>query len=783
MDWNILCASASGLVSKESTSFHTPVVNLFKLSKELSISSDNTFNGDDTSFEDESKKQLSEPAELEDEISNWYNKDLQLWERDKTVIIESLLQRLKEPITESKPQDRHVEGERAVERDLPQDAYGPTSSTTPQVAMTTEFEMLISWLDKFSSGASMQIDSAQRVFLDNILSLTNDCGVNILHFAQFLLDVSFLKQTKNHDFFKRYLHVSLVHLERQAWSSLRVTILNNKGVFLDDIISIETTKNPLEELHRAIACADIFFPDPSANLGINNTRDPEYFFFIAYLLFRCGSSEGLNIIIGKSSFEESQFSSLEYPPLFEELCELLKDVLLEKTNDNKYLLLGRFTGEYFPTRCNNPSGILGDGSNFYALLLLSIIYADSYAPCAPELFTTREDYIWYKIRIMLSGSTTNISVAAADICLSLSKEMRGITLKDNNANERIVGFAYSIALVGGIKESLRLLMSAVRDTQIQSFALVIFVLLENSHVSDLSDMNYISSYLWNLEDSGYASEKELPYLAQLAFSRRRNVSPEPKIILATLLPPQKANLVMKYVISENFSAAVSTWFLGSAATRNGMLAIGPLLQKLIKLSIKRNAARYAISLLAQYSAHLGLWCSAFKCFYCVQDAENCASVLEACCCFLYEPGSKAQVAREDLLVYYTLVNKMAPTNPKVQSLRRIFDCIKLSVLSAKGDHVGVVSHCKSSKVFENATHVLRNESHQIYFLALIDYVRSLKNLVNDGEKPSKLLTAVEAHTLVDLLESAYQNQNADKANTLEAIHMLMTFITIVPPKV
>ncbi|CDR97011.1 hypothetical protein, conserved [Babesia bigemina] len=791
MDWHMLTASASALAPLDAGIQHTSVVNIFKLSKEWANAA-----GADEAFAPESagqpsgrhdKEKTGYVVDLDDGIvdeegTQWCDKDLQLWERDKAAVVESLMNRLRSSGSSARIRDKHDRN-----GETPAQSKAEPAREAPDIVMSHELEMLLSWLDRHAHNTASISEEARRIFVDNMIPLLRKCDANAHNFISFMLDIARLGDGKKPDFMKSYLRVALKHLQKHAWGSLHLAILNTKGIFMDALIAAPHQK-PQEILKMCVECAQLIFPSQTAHISSGaKPQNSEYYFFIAYLLFRAGSEEGLRILIGKNGRYELPpgMESERYPPMYTDICQLLIGVMQDKEPDaNKQVLLGKFTAEYFPTKQANSITLLGKGSNFYALLLLSIIYPDYYLPCDADSLHTKEDYLWYQIHIILAGSSTSLSMSAATLCHNLTQEVNTIKATDANVVERVFTYAYSLALVGGVMEALRLLMSAVHDPNVQAVALVFLVYFENTGLLGADDLRYIASALWNMEE-GTGKLEEVPYLTQLAFSRKRNVSPELKILIATILPQQKATACMKYVVSENFNDAVNTCFIGTATTRNGMLVIGPLLQKLIKLATRRSAAKLAIQLMAQYSAHVGLWAAAFKCFYCTQDVENCVSVLEACCCYLYdnaEQSGATAVTGDDLCVYFSLVKSLAPGNKRLAELSSLFDCINVSVLVKKGDYAGAVMDARRNHIFDSVAHVLRNESHQIYFNALVDYIRALKHMVENGHQPGTLLTQPEAHNLVDLLESAYQNCNADKNRTVDAIHMLMTFITIVPPK-
>ncbi|GIX60774.1 c-type cytochrome biogenesis protein CcsB [Babesia caballi] len=791
MDWQLLTASASALAPLEPSVQQSSVVNLFKLSKDWANAAEAVAEAAPESKNDSSGVSGSNVSQLDagmddfaaDEDSTaWCDKDLQLWERDKAAVVESLMNRLR-----SSGESARTREKRIGTKETPSQSKSEAPRDTPDVVMSHELEMLLSWLDRHAHEAAMVSDEARRIFVDNMMPLLSKCDANAHNFVAFMLDLTRLGDPRKPGLLKNYLRVSLTHLQKHAWGSLHLAFLNTKGVFLDSLIAA-FNNNPHDVLKTCVECAELVFPSQAASLSADaKPRNSEFYFFIAYLLFRAGSEGGLRLLLGQSEHYDlpAGIDVSHYPALFLELCALLLDVLRDSEHyGNKQALLGKFVAEYFPTKQNNSLTLLGKGSNFYILLLLSVLYPDYYAPCDADALPTKEDYLWYQIHIVLAGSTTSLSMAAAGLCHTLTQEVSTVKAGEPNVLERVFDYAYSIALVGGVMESLRLLMSAIQATRVQAVALVFFVYFENCGLLDADDVKYIARSLWNIDESGY-HPSEAPYLTQLAFSRKRNVSPELKILLATILPPQKSVDCMKYVVSESFNEAINICFIGTAATRNGMLVVGPLLQKLIKLATRRSSAKLAILLMAQYSAHVGLWAAAFKCFYCIQDVENCVSVLEACCCYLYDHADQAAasaVTGDDLCVYFSLVKSLSPNNKRLLELAKLFDCIKVSVLEKSGDHAGAVTHAKRHRIFDNVVHVLRNEAHQIYFNALVDFIKALKHMVATGRQPTSMITEPEAHNLVDLLESAYQNPNADKNRTVEAIHMLMTFITIVPPK-
>ncbi|ORM42174.1 uncharacterized protein BXIN_1519 [Babesia sp. Xinjiang] len=787
MDWQIITASASALAPLDPGVQQSSVVNLFKLSKDRANVTDTEIKGTTEHVGAPTKGLDNFYGDLDDVALDggdtpWCDKDLQLWERDKAVVVESLMNRLR-----STGESARIRGKTERVTETPTQSKVEPIRDIPDIVMSHEIEMLLSWLDRHAHYTAGVTDEAKRIFVDNMLPLLSACNANSHNLVALMLDLALLGDGKQPAIMQKYLRVSLKHLQKQAWGCLHLALLNTKGVFLDTLIA-PSNNTPDKVLAKCVQCAELIFPGQSANISPQaKPRNSEYYFFIAYLLFRAGAHEELRILIGNNTrYELPQgINDTEYPPMFNELCQLLIDVLLGKEqNGNKQVLLGKFLAEYFPTKQTKSLTLLGKGSNFYVLLLLSVVYPDYYAPCDADALYTKEDYIWYQIHIMLAGSTTSLTMAAAGLCHTLTQEVETIKAGDANVVERVLAYAYFVALAGGIMESLRLLMSAIQASRVQAVALIFLVYFENTGMLDGEDLVYIANSLWKLDDATNKTN-DIPYLTQLAFSRKRNVSPELKILLATILPQKKANSCMKYVVAESFNDAVNTCFIGTATTRNGMLVIGPLLQKLIKLATRRPAAKLAILLMAQYSGHVGLWAAAFKCFYCIQDIDNCISVLEACCCYLYdnaEQNSTGAITGEDLCVYFSLVKSLAPSNKRLIELTGLFHCIKTSVLVKNGDYVEAVAHTKRNRIFEGVTHVLRNEAHQIYFNALVDFIKALKHMVTNGHQPASLLTQPEAHNLVDLLEAAYQNCNSDKNKTVEAIHMLMTFITIVPPK-
>ncbi|EDO08100.1 hypothetical protein BBOV_III005370 [Babesia bovis T2Bo] len=788
MDWNVITTSASALAPLDSKIQQSSVVNLFKLSKDCNNQADQNVEKsvDETATTnaryDDIYNGLSHDS-LDESDTPWCDKDLQLWERDKAVVVESLMNRLR-----SCDDSARVRGKPDNNQERPTQSKVEPVRCTPDIVMSHELEMLVSWLDRHAHYPLGVTDDAKRIFVDNMLPLLSPCDANAHNFISFMLELPPLGDGTQNGFMKKYLRVSLQHLQKQAWGSLHLALLNTKGIFVDSLIAAPQA-NTAKLLSICVECANHVFPGHVQISPEAKPRNSEYYFFIAYLLFRAGAVYALRILIDKNTNGKvaipQGIDESEYPPMFVELCQLLVSILSEKEcSAEKQVLLGKFSSEYFPTKQTKSITLLGKGSNFYVLLLLSVIYPDYYAACDADSLYTKEDYIWYQIHIILSGSKTSLTMATTRLCHTLTQEAEAIKPDDPNVVERVLTYAYYIALAGGVMETMRLLMSAVQTSRVQAVALIFLVYFENSGILDGDDLTYIANSLWKLE-SNATQMKETHYLTQLAFNRKRNVSPELKIVLATILPQEKAASCMKYVISESFNDAVNTCFIGSSTTRNGMLMIGPLLQKLIKLATRRSAAKLAILLMAQYSAHVGLWSPAFKCFYCIQDVDNCVSVLEACCCYLYdnvEQNNGNTVTAEDLCVYFMLAKSLAPNNKRLLDLTGLFECIKTSVLVKKGQYVEAVAHAKGNRIFEGVTQVLRNESHQIYFNALVDFIRALKHLVANGQQPSTLLTQAEAHNLVDLLESAYQNCNVDKNRTVEAIHMVMTFVTIVPPK-
>lgn len=776
----MLTASASALAPLDSSVQQASVVNLFKISKEWENSKESEAEVDLLLSKD-NLDVTAATTEFVEAPSSWCDKDLQLWDRDKAAVVESLMSRLRSTV-----EVRHRKSKEKDKVDTSPNHATDSTRDVPDVVMSHELEVLLSWIDRHSTGLTHKPEEAMRIFADNIRPLLSSCEANAHNFIDFLLDLFHLGDSKKSWFLRHYLHISLKHLQSHAWGSLHLTFLNTKGIFLDSLMAVGN-KTPIEILNLCVECANLAFPGQSTGINAESKhRHSEYYFFIAYLLFRAGCVEGIRILIRKGEVHQlpSALEEEHYPPLYNELCMILLNILLmEKEDVNREVLLGRFTSEYFPTKQTSIT-FLGKGSNFYVLLLLSIVYPDYYAPCDSEALPTKEDYLWYQISLLLAGPSNSLSMAAANLCHTLTQEIKTIKANDGKVVERVFSYAYSIALAGGVMESLRLLMSAIQKSCVQAFALVFLVTLGNFGLFESDDIKYIASTLWNLEQNAFKKD-EVAYLMDLAFSRKRNVSPELKILLATLLPQKKAGSIMKYVIAENFNEAVNICFIGTAATRNGMLVIGPLLQKLIKLATRRGAAKLAILRMAQYSANVGLWSAAFKCFYCIQDVDNCVSVLEACCCYLYdstENSSNSSLNSTDLCVYFSLLKSLAPNHKRLSDLTHIFDCIKISVLVDNNEHKEAVLHAKRNRVFDGVAHILRNESHMIYFHALVDFIKALKHMVSSGQQPHSLLTEMEAHNLVDLLESAYQNPNSDKNRAVEAIHMLMGFITIVPPK-
>ncbi|AFZ79306.1 hypothetical protein BEWA_021540 [Theileria equi strain WA] len=767
MDWDTFSASALGPL--ESTTNSSFVVNLFELSKDLVTPTDKS-SGKGTNLDSKNIDNNINIGNYE-ESSLDYHKDLRLWDQDKRIIIDIVTNRLK------KIEDASLPSCHKSHKDL-------NHSDVPEAVLSSECEVLISWMDRHFSTNSKITPESHRIFVESITKLFESLSIVPTDFVDFLLDIGKLGNTKSPTFLSRYLKLSLKNLQKNAWKSLQISILNTKGIFLDSLLSVDS-KNPVETLKKIIECANIIFPGQASISNSNSKiKDSEYYFFIAFLSFRCGFTEGFDILSNKEVCDTiPQLENNHFPPLFVELCGFLKEILLDRQNkDDKQLLLSRFAGEYSPTKHDNQNSFLSRGCNFYALLLLSILYPDYYSPCDSSMLLTKDDYLWYQLNLILVGAQSSMISSVSKLCHALTKEINTINIANSDVVEKIFFYAYSIALAGGVLEALRLLMSAVKTSYIQTFAVIFVVYFENTNLFDSEDLTYIAYSLWNLEEKSHANSPELPYLIQLAFNRKRNLSPEIKILLSTLLPHPKSLLITKYAVAENFHEAIDTRYLGSYITRNGMLAIGPLLQKLVKLSTRRASAKYAISLLAQYSAHVGLWVSAFKCFYCIRDIDNCASVLEACCCYIFDGNEAKTFTIDDLCVYYSLIKSIAPNNKQVLELKNIFDCISLCVLARNGEHHEAVIHCKKNKIFENSAHILRNESHQIYFNALVHYINALKNLVSSGQQPSDLLTPSEANELLDLLESSYQNVNSNKDRTIDAFHTLLTFISIVPPK-
>ncbi|XP_952305.1 uncharacterized protein TA13040 [Theileria annulata] len=825
MDWNDFKVSSSVHLSNNSS-----VINLFKLSRDHYSTDTSLQDGQPGLSESDLKSSFNYDKLFENEFfdSSFVNfhKDLQLWDRDKLTVIDIITKRLRSTLHSniSKTSDPHLSNKVTKSLDksinqtdnlplsgdrlgLPGDRLGlPGNKVEYEVELGLENELLISWLDKYGNDIPNVGHEGYNIFVENAVKLLKKVNLNPVNFINFMLNIAKLAAGKPQNFMYKYLRLSLSQLEKQAFNNLHYYILNTKNIFINELI-LNTQMSPLDTLKLVINTSNTIFPSVSLNtLDGVNSKSTDYYFFILYLLFRSGSNSSLNLLlsyINKEPYlgssrthmgsargmymsnigdEELDINLNELPPLFKELAQTLSNILAEKF-DNVNSLLPQFLNNY-PQSNINTSRVNSVSVNGGLDILLSIVYPENYMECDMSLMT-REDYLCSG---SLTYSSSTLMSKSYELCKSLTQETCNIDATEKDLVDRIVSYAYSIALAGGVMESLRLLMSAVKLPQVQAIGIYFTVLSENSGLFEFEEVNFVSYSLWNFVDQNNKliqshTSDELSYLLLLAFNRNRNVSPELKILLSTLLPMNKNVMGVKYCVSENFNDAVSPSYLGSSVTKDGMLLVGPLLQKLIKLSGRRSSAKYAILLLAQYCAYVGLWASAFKCFYCIQDADNCAAVLEACCCYLYDKDDNTKTfSIDDLLVYYTLTKNLSPNNKHVLELRKTFSCIELCVLVKNNKYFEAVSYCRKHKVFDNTLSILRNESHQIYFNALFSYIKALKLLISTGSQPMELMSTSEASNLLDLLEAAYQNTNTDQKLTVEALHTLLTFISINPPK-
>ncbi|UKJ90382.2 hypothetical protein MACJ_001315 [Theileria orientalis] len=775
MDWKKFYNSPLG----ESKSSPNPssVVNLLKLYRDYEYSRPKK------KAEEPENDKCFKPSLLkkppESFVISEMRKDLDKWDTEKGDILEIIDMHF------GKRRDSNKKGEKThTQRTYNEYVDSEKGSDKLDIVMSTETEILVSCLDNHSF-YERATEEDHKTFIENAAKLLTKAGLNQTDFLTLLLDMGKLSSNKSPNFLSRYFRLSLNHMHRLSWASLHLSILNSTDVFVNSLV-FNKNMSTFEIMKSLLKCAKFMYPPETAVPdGEPVKRCREFYFFLAYLLFRTGSAQCLNSLAKdkETNMASHKLDHTQFPPLFTELCELLRDILLDKQNLNKHDLGDRFSMEYLPTEPGNYYSPV-KGANFYSRLLLSIVYPDIYTHREAIKLATKEDYLWYKIHIILAASGTTQRQLAYNLCCDLEEEVSQISLNDPDYVNKMFMYAYFLALAGGVMDSLRLLLKFVRDRYVQSLAGVFLVYFENCHLFEFNDLRYIAYNLWKVDPVPSQSD-EPSYLVRMLFDRKRKLTAELKILLATLLPGPKNMIAVKYAVSENFSEAVQPYFLGPPTTKNGMLMVGPLLQKLINLSLKRNSAKYAILLLAQYSAEVGLKISSFKCFYCIQDVENCAAILESCCCNLFNKDLSEEDTAfdiQDMVVYYTLLKNLVPNNKHVNDLKETFNCLQLCVLVKEGRYMEAINYCRKNKILENVMEVLRNESHQIYFNALYSYINAIKLLVSNGKQPSELLNPSEASNLFDMLDSAYRNTNTDSKKALDGVHQLLSFVSVSPPR-
>eukprot|EP00375_Theileria_parva_P002298 XP_764976.1 hypothetical protein [Theileria parva strain Muguga] len=590
MDWNDLRVSSTVHLSNNS------VINLFKLSREfprdlhhklVDKHLHNHLDGkiwdklSDEHWDKLDGKSLDYGRIFESEFLNSafvnFHKDLQLWDRDKLTVIDIITKRLRTSLhsTQSNlPPNTSAPGPNNYRdpRSLPDPRNDMNGRTVPHVrsgdeelVMDLESELLISWLDRYVSDIS-NISSGSKIFMENAVKLLKKVDLAPVNLLNFMFSLVKLAAAKPQNFFHKYLKLSLAQLEKQAFSNLHYYILNTRQLFLNDLI-LNTELTPAETLKLVFQTANTFYASDGGINGFNTGKLPDYYFFILYLLFRSGSHSSISLLLtyleknsgisGTRDIEGFSMSLHEVPPLFTDLCRVLLNILLEKCDNTD--LLPQFLSKYpqsGATRVDNTNPLVNYGTgvnpmtvntvNIWLEMLLSIVFPDNYVECDVSVLT-REDYIWYKLRLMLNSGS--LVVRSYELCKSLTQE--SINATDKDLFDRIVSYAYCMALSGGVMESLRLLMSAVKVPQVQSIAMVFTVLGENCGLFDFEEVNFVSYALWNFVDQNNKLVKshnteELSYLLLLAFNRNRNVSTELKVLLSTVRT-EFSYLTLKYV--------------------------------------------------------------------------------------------------------------------------------------------------------------------------------------------------------------------------------------------
>ncbi|BAM40141.1 conserved hypothetical protein [Theileria orientalis strain Shintoku] len=785
MDWKKFYNTPLG--EQKSSPNPSSVVNLLKLYRDYVYSRPKKKDDESENDAGFTPNLLKKPPESF--VINEMRKDLDKWDNEKDDILEIIDMHF------GKRRDSIKKGGKKHTQSTNNEYVDPErGSDKLDIVMSTETEILVSCLDN-QSFYERATEEDQKTFIENAAKLLTKAGLDQTDFLTLLLDIGRLASNKSPNFLARYFRLSLSHMHRHSWTSLHLSILNSRGVFVNSLV-FNNNMSTFEIMKSLVKCANLMYPPETAAPGRGPAkRSREYYFFLAYLLFRTGSAQCLTSLAKdkEANLASHKLDHTQFPPLFAELCELLRDILLDKQNVNRHDLADDFAAEYLPTETGNYYSRV-KGANFYSRLLLSIVYPEIYTHREANKLATKEDYLWYKIHNVLACTGTTQRQEAYRLCCDLEEEVGQVSLNDPEYLNKMLMYAYFIALAGGVMESLRLLLQFVRNRQVQSLAGVFLVYFENCQLFEFQDLRYIAHNLWKVDPAPSHSE-EPAYLVRTLLDRKRKVTAELKILLATLLPAPRNMVAVKYAVSENFSEAVQPYFLGPPTTKNGMIMVGPLLQKLINLSLKRNSAKYAILLLAQYSAEVGLKISSFKCFYCIQDVENCAgkfsqsqtsaAILESCCCNLFTKGlSDDETALDirDMVVYYTLLKNLGPSNKHVNDLRETFNCLQLCVLVHEGRCMEAITFCRKNKILENVMEVLRNESHQIYFNALYSYINAIRLMIANGKQPSELLNPAEASNLFDMLDSAYRNRNTDSKKALDGVHHLLTFVSVAPPR-
>lgn len=413
------------------------------------------------------------------------------------------------------------------------------------------------------------------------------------------------------------------------------------------VLEMPESYSDFDQLSRIIAIANEKYKRDS--LKIND----EYFFYILYLLLKTGNITGLEYLSSNKSESLWKDYELDPPPLYSKFCMSLVNVIkytidpvknAASIHDRQLLTLdiNRSSISRNPDMDNYP---------FYKLLIYNILLPEI-ARDKDHPFTKLNslddinlifEKIWYRLHLILMGSPTTMPQSVANLCKEIttvglsymSKLSKDSTIKQ--VTSKLLLYCKLQCCGGCFFETLRLMMCTCQIPTVQQVAIMLTSYLDKCGVFSDGQMNYVSIQLWELPEhvSG------IPYLLKVAYSSRRKVLVDTKICFAAITMNCKTNVL--YAIAENYQEVMNSDMLGtivppttpiydSQSGNPNMLPgvkIGPLLNKLSKLTQVEHVSKIAIDTIAKYAIAQNKYAEAYNCYYSINSIDGMLKVIDS----------------------------------------------------------------------------------------------------------------------------------------------------------